>query len=83
MGPGKYESVVKSQSVLIMLDPMITPRTRTRCIWRLAAPPRPWRARLTMAAVIPEPHVVVIGREVSIFCPGVSMLNFVTRTGVT
>jgi hypothetical protein len=29
MGPGKYESVRKSQSVLIMVDPMIFTRTRT------------------------------------------------------
>eukprot|EP01047_Picozoa_sp_COSAG01_P097828 COSAG01_NODE_28099_length_669_cov_1.045614_1_plen_101_part_10 len=28
MGPGKYERVGKSQSVLIMIDPMISPRTR-------------------------------------------------------
>eukprot|EP01047_Picozoa_sp_COSAG01_P049145 COSAG01_NODE_4844_length_4689_cov_17.318954_4_plen_37_part_00 len=35
-----------------------------------------------MAAVMPEPHVVVIGREESSPCPGVSMLNFVARTGV-
>jgi hypothetical protein len=29
MGPGKYEIVGKYQSVLIMANPMISPRTRT------------------------------------------------------
>jgi hypothetical protein len=29
MGPGKYENVDKSQSVLIMIDPIISPRTRS------------------------------------------------------
>jgi hypothetical protein len=28
MGPGKYENVGKSQSVFIMIDPIISPRTR-------------------------------------------------------
>jgi hypothetical protein len=32
MGPGKYESVEKSQSVLIMIDPIISTRTRS-CAW--------------------------------------------------
>jgi hypothetical protein len=30
MGPGKYENVGKSQSVLIMINPIIFTRTRTR-----------------------------------------------------
>jgi hypothetical protein len=29
MGPGKYESVGKSQPVLVMINPMISPRIRT------------------------------------------------------
>jgi hypothetical protein len=28
MGPGKYVNVGKSQSVLIMINPIISPRTR-------------------------------------------------------
>jgi hypothetical protein len=34
MGPGKYESVGKSQSVLIMISPIVSPRTR---MWISAA----------------------------------------------
>jgi hypothetical protein len=39
MGSQKYESVGKSQSALIMIDPIISPRTRTyrssppACLW--------------------------------------------------
>jgi hypothetical protein len=35
MGPGKYENVGKSQSVLVMINPMISPRTPTSATERL------------------------------------------------
>jgi hypothetical protein len=48
MGPGKYENVRESQSVLIIIDPIISTRTRSQyvLISKRAGPPSRVQAHL-------------------------------------
>jgi hypothetical protein len=84
MGPGKYENVEKSQSVLITINPMIFTRTRT-CSTANGSAPAPARgpAHATHPRRPFKPPFGCTSFGVNGLAAAVASQSFLTRTDVT